>query len=110
MIVQNGYIQIKSKQCEGLDPKTGLPKKAQDVTYSDDIPCQYLASSRNNLGYTIQNERYVSVSYRIYIEEQQKAFTAEQIRLKDMDGRVLGEYSIGSIEVLAGVCEVEISV
>ena len=48
--------------------------------------------------------------YTILIEQQPTSFTAEQIRLKDNGGNVVGEYSVIAIEPLEAVCEIRITV
>lgn len=107
MIIQNGTIEIKEKVVSGLDPATGFPVKATSATYGKPIPCQYSANQYNQLG-RVKNEHFTTAHYVILIEQQ--PFTAEQIRLKDMSGNTLGDYSIMSVETLEAVCELRIIV
>ena len=109
MIIQNGFIEVKTKVAGGIDPATGFPIKAANSAYSAPIPCQYTANSYNQLG-RVNGESFTVARYTILIEQPQSAFTAEQIRLSDMDGHVVGEYSVMSAEVLDAVCEVRIIV
>lgn len=106
MIIQNGHIQIKHKTAGGIDKVTGHPIPSVS-TWSVPIPCQYIPNNVNKRG-MIQGEHYTIASYTILLEEQ--PFTAEQIRLTDMDGNVIGEYSIISSQPLDAVKEVQILV
>lgn len=110
MIIQNGTIEIKVKQAGGIDPATGFPVKSSGETYMPAIPCQYIPNSNNLLGRTTSGERFTVANYTILIEQQPTPFTAEQIRLKDMDEKVVGVYSVISIETIEAVCEVKILV
>lgn len=110
MIIQNGYISAKSKQAGGIDPATGFPVKSAGVAYMPAIPCQYYANSYNNLGRTANNERFTVATYTILIEQQPAPFTAEQIRLQDMNKQLVGNFSVISIENIDAVCEVKILV
>lgn len=106
MIIQNGTIEIKQKTAGGIDLTTGHAVKSASA-WGDPIPCQYIPNSHNFLG-VASGQHYTQASYTVLIEEQ--PFTAEQIRLKDMDGNTVGEYSVLSIEPLQAVCEVKIIV
>ncbi len=110
MIIQNGYISVKNKQAGGIDPATGFPVKSAGVAYMPAIPCQYTANSYSNLGRTQSGERFTVATYTILIEQQKKPFTAEQIRLQDMDKQLVGDFSVISIEPIEAVCEVKILV
>lgn len=106
MIIQNGTIETKQKAAGGIDLTTGHAVKSVSA-WNDPIPCQYIPNSHNFLGVS-SGQHYTQASYTVLIEEQ--PFTAEQIRLKDMDGNTVGEYSILSIEPLQAVCEIKIIV
>lgn len=107
MIIQNGYIETKEKQSNGIDPETGYPIPDSQHTWSKPIPCQYAANRYDHLG-TVNGGHFTIAEYIIYIEEQ--PFTAEQIRLTDMHGNGLGEYSIRKVEPLEAVCQLKITV
>ena len=107
MIIQNGTIETKVKTGGGIDKETGHPVKPSAASWSSPIPCQYTPNSHNYLGVST-GQHFTQASYTVLIEEQ--TFEAEQIRLKDMTGKVVGEYSILSIEPLEAVCEVKIIV
>ena len=99
MIIQNGTIEVKRKTGGGIDPETGYPQKSGSVAWGDPIPCQYSANKYNQLG-------RVSGEHTVLIEEQ--PFEAEQVRLKDLAGNVVGEFSIMQVEPLEAVCELRI--
>ena len=105
MIIQNGTIETKTKTGGGIDATTGHPKKPTSSAWSTPIPCQYIPNSHNNLGVST-GQHFTQASYTVLIEEQ--AFTAEQIRLKDMAGNTVGEFSVLSVEPLEAVCEIKI--
>ena len=104
MIIQNGTIEPKVKTAGGIDPETGHPVKAT-TSWGDSIPCQYVPNNCNQLG-QVQGEHFTLATYEVYIEEQ--PFTAEQVRMKDCEGNVIGEYSITSVELLQAVGEIRI--
>lgn len=107
MIIQNGYIEAKEKTANGIDPSTGYPIPAGQPAWGKPIPCQYAANKYDRLG-TVNGGYFTIAEYTIYIEEQ--PFTAEQIRLTDMNGNELGEYSIRKVEPLEAVCQLKITV
>lgn len=110
MIIQNGTIEAKIKVGNGgIDPVSGFPIKQTEVVYDNPIPCQYSANQYNQLG-RVQGESFTVAHYNILIEQPAQPFTAEQIRLKDMDGNSVGEFSIMSVEPLEAVCELRITV
>lgn len=106
MIIQNGTIETKIKTGGGIDPLTGHPIKS-GFSWSEPIACQYMPNTHDNRG-RANGEHYTIASYTVLIEEQ--PFTAEQIRLKDMDGNTIGEYSVMSVQQLEAVNEIQILV
>lgn len=105
MIIQNGTIEIKRKTGGGIAPETGYPQKPGTVVWGDPIPCQYSANKYNQLG-RVNGEHFTTAQYSVLIDEQ--PFTAEQVRLKDRAGNVVGEFSVIWIEPLEAVCELRI--
>lgn len=105
MIIENGSIEIKDKVAAGINPDTGYPTKPSDVSWGTPIPCQYSANRYNNLG-QVNGEHFRTAEYSVLIEAQ--PFDAEQIRLKDRCGNVVGEFSIISAEPLEAVCQIRI--
>lgn len=106
MIIANGTIEVKLKTGGGLDPVTKFPQKAE-ATWGEPIPCQYTPNKYNKLG-VVNGEHFTIASYTILIEEQE--FNAEQIRLKTLNGDLLGEFSIMQVEPLEAVCEIRLLV
>ena len=106
MIIANGTIELKQKSGGGIDPETGYPVKPS-VTWGDPIPCQYTANKYDNLG-RANGEHFKVAEYSVLIEEQ--PVDTEQLRLKDRDGNVVGEFSIIQAELLEAVCEMKILV
>lgn len=107
MIIGNGYIETKRKEAAGIDPESGHPIKPSGVSWSTPIPCQYTANRYSNVG-QVRGEHFKTAEYSILIEAQ--SFDAEQIRLKDRCGNIVGEFSIISAEPLEAVCQIRISV
>lgn len=105
MIIQNGTIEAKQKAGGGINPETGYPNKPTSATWEAPIPCQYSANKYSNLG-RVNGEHFTTATYTVLIEEQ--PFTAEQIRLKDLAGKVIGEFSVIQVEPLNAVCELRI--
>lgn len=105
MIIENGTIELKQKKGGGgIDPETGYPVKAS-FTWGEPIPCQYSANKYDNLG-RVNGEHFITASYTVLIELQ--TFEAEQLRLKDRSGKLVGEFSIMQVEPLDAVCELRI--
>lgn len=105
MIIENGTIEPKVKSAGGIDPTTGYPIKPTQPQWGTPFSCQYVPNSHNNLG-RVNGEHFTTATYTVLIEEQ--PFTAEQIRLKDLQGNVIGEFSVISAEPLEAVCEIKI--
>lgn len=106
MIIPNGYIAIKAKTAGGIDTDTGYPIEST-AEFGAPIPCQFSANSRDNLG-KVNGEHFTIAQYTVFIEEQE--FTAEQIRLTDAAGNVIGDFSVIDVEPLPAVCQLKISV
>lgn len=105
MIIPNGTIKVKTKVSGGIDPSTGHPIHSSSVSFGDPIPCQYIVNKYNALA-TSNGEHITASSYQVLIDEQ--TFDAEQIRLTDDTGNVIGDFSIQQIEPLKAVCEIRI--
>lgn len=108
MIIQNGTIEIKRKSASGIDPETGYPIPSGNITWGKPIPCQWLANKYNNLGKS-EGGNFIAAHYSILIESEQE-FTAEQIKLRDNYGNVLGEFSVIAVEPLQAMCQLRITV
>lgn len=108
MIIQNGNIEFKIKTAGGIDPVTGYPQKPS-ARWSEQIPCQYVPKQIDLQARSGGNAKVTS-SYEVYITMPLPVDATEQIRLTDMSGNVVGEYSMLSLQELVAVQEVEIIV
>lgn len=107
MIIVNGYIQPKVKATGQpiVDPATGhVRKSATSASWGERIECQFYANSYNALRLSM-GEPTTQRSYTILIDEQ--PFSAEQIRLLDLEGGVVGEFSIISATPLDAVGQIK---
>lgn len=107
MIIENGTIELKQKVTAQppVNPETGFPVPPTGDAWGDPIPCQYVPVSYNQLR-RVGGEAAKEAKYQVYIEEQ--PFDAEQLRLRDRDGCILGEFSVIHAEPLDAVCELRI--
>lgn len=107
MIIENGTIEPKLKTVgqPAIDPSTGHAVRPTDEGWGDPIPCQYVPVTYNQLR-RVNGEPATEAKYQVFIEEQ--PFDAEQLRLKDCSGSVVGEFSVIQLEPLAAVCELRI--
>lgn len=108
MIIQNGNIEFKIKTAGGIDPVTGYPQKPS-ARWSEQIPCQYVPKQIDLQARSGGNAKVTS-SYEVYITMPLPVYETEQIRLTDMSGNVVGEYSMLSMQELVAVQEVKIIV
>lgn len=110
MIIENGTIEFKQKAPGAIDPETGYPSKATQVGWSEAIPCQFYPTSCELLARTPAGERITKASYVVLVEEQPLP-ESEQLRLTDLQGRALGEFSLlAPPQTLEAVCEIKILV
>ena len=108
MIIANGTIEVKTKLAKGIDPVTGFPIPSSNVSWGELIPCQWVANKYNNLAKS-EGGNFTVAHYSILIESEQ-TFTAEQIRLRDNYGNVLGDFSVIGVETLQAMCQLRITV
>ena len=106
MVIQNGTIQFKTKSATGINPETGYPDKPTEA-WGEPIPCQYQANNNSLKGRT-NGEAFHIASYEILIDEQ--PYESEQLRLRDDNGKVIGEFSVIDIKPLSAICQVKILV
>ena len=106
MIIANGTIETKIKTGGGIDPDTDSPI-APSVSWGHPIECQYRANKYSNKG-KANGEAFTIASYEILIDEQ--PYNAEMLRLRDISGKILGEFSVIEVEPLQGVCQIRILV
>ncbi len=109
MIIVNGYIQAKEKAltASAIDPATGYPRKAGAAKWGEPIPCQYYANSFNALAKAMGEPRTQS-SYTFLIEVT--LLGSERLRLCDLEGYVVGEFSIISATPLDAVGQIKLLV
>lgn len=110
MIIQNGTIEFKKRTAAEINPETGYRSQPSAVTWGGAVPCQFKAVKFNQLASSsVGGEHFTQASYEVYVEEDAET-PSEQVRLKDLTGRVVGEYSVIQIEPLEAVCEKRITV
>lgn len=104
MIIANGTIEPKIKTGGGVDRETGHPI-ASTSSFGTPIPCQIIANQYNALALSL-GEHVTLASYQVLIDQQE--FSAEQVRMKDETGKVIGEFSIKHIEPLKAVYQIRL--
>ena len=107
MIIPNGTIQVKRKTAGGIDPATGYPV-APTAEWGEPVPCQWAANKFDRLG-RVRGEHFTVASFSVLIEWRPLG-GVEQVRLRDLSGRELGEFSIMSVEPWEAVGELRIMV
>ena len=107
MIIPNGTIQVKRKTAGGIDPATGYPV-APTAEWGEPVPCQWAANKFDRLG-RVGGEHFTVASFSVLIEWRPLG-GVEQVRLRDLAGRELGEFSIMSVEPLEAVGQLRIMV
>lgn len=107
MIIPNGTIQVKRKTAGGIDPATGYPV-APTAEWGEPVPCQWAANKFDRLG-RVRGEHFTVASFSVLIEWRPLG-GVEQVRLRDLSGRELGEFSIMSVEPLEAVGQLRIMV
>lgn len=109
MIIENGYIEVKTKTGGGIDPTTGYPVPV-GFAYGDPIPCQYYPNRVNLQGRTGDGEAYTVLGFTILLDLTQGEFNFERIRLSSMSHSMVGEFSVVQVEVLQAVNQIKITV
>ncbi len=109
MLIQNGTIEFKSKTGGGIDLETGYPSKPSSENWGEKIPCNIQHTKMNLLAQAIGGEHFKSHSYEIYVDEDTEV-TSEEVRLKDINGNEIGEFSIISKQPLEAVAMIKILV
>jgi len=106
MIIENGYIQVTVKTGGGL--LNGRPQPVT-VTVSEPIPCNWKANKWDKKGKVIDGV-FTQAQFDILIELQE--FTAETVTLYDttLEKRLLGMFTVQSIEPLAATGATKITV
>lgn len=107
MIIQNGNIEFKHKVGGGLDAD-GYPVKAKE-DWGEPVPCQYMPKRYNLQGLSGGNAT-TETSFEILVEMPLPVEASEQLRLTDMAGVRVGEYSVISSQELRAVQQIKITV
>ena len=107
MIIQNGTIEFKHKVGGGLDAD-GYPVKATEQ-WGEPVPCQYVPKHYNLQGRAGDNAT-IETSFEIYVAMPLPVEATEQLRLVDMAGVRVGEYSVVSSHELRAVQQIKITV
>lgn len=105
MIIANGTIELAKKIAEGVSDDGYLT--VSSIEWDRRIPCQYYPNNYNNLDKS-NGEHFINAEYTILVEQQK--IVPEQLRLKDTEGNIIGEFSIISVTQLDAVCETKILV
>ena len=109
MIIQNGFIEYVTVNGGGLDSETGHPLKGTKE-YGELTPCQFVSASKNMLAKS-NGEPVTDMSWNIYVEALCRHYKAgERLRLTDIFGNEIGEYSVIRAIPLDAVCQVVITV
>lgn len=118
MIIKNGTLEMRTNAPSGIDPETGYAVEPSVMCFDlaagfdvwrKPVDCQIVPGRLNLQGKERNGEATFERNYTIYIEGTQHA-PFEQVRLKDLSGQVVGEYSVISIRVLRAVNQTEIVV
>lgn len=110
MIIANGCIEIGVIEGGGVDPRTGYPTRPLKASYGEAIPCLFVPTHYNAQG-RAGAEHATSLAYTVYIDDVGRdMFGTERLRLRDLAGRVVGEFSVISVEPLSAVGQVKILV
>lgn len=108
MIIQNGNIEFKHKIGGGFDKTTGYPVKPSE-TWSEPVPCQYVPRRYNLQSRSGENAR-TETSFEVYVAMPLPVEASEQLRLTDLSGKVVGEYSVISSQELQAVQQIKFTI
>lgn len=108
MIIENGRIEILSSQQDGLD-ENGFPIVGEEKVVSE-LPCQFQQVSHSLQAKDPESGSYTRQSFTLMVDEPDEPFNAERVRLFDMYGQKVGEFSVVSITPLQAVGIVKIEV
>lgn len=103
MIIQNGNIEFKHKTGGGINA-SGYPDKPTE-TWGDPVPCQFVPVSID-LQARADGNAMKKVSYKVYVAMPLPTEATEQLRLTDLFGTVIGQYSVISSEALRAVQQI----
>lgn len=104
MIVENGTIQGMKVVGGGLD-RNGNPTR-QTTIWGDLIPCNIKILKCDNLG-RYNGNAFTIASYEVLVDDL--CYSTTRVRLT-LNGNLLGEFQVMSIEPLNAVCLSKITV
>lgn len=103
MIIQNGTIEFKTQVEGAIDPETGYRSQPASASWSKALPANIQVVEVNQLAQALGGEHFTKKSYEVYLEED-TPILSERFRLKDITGKVLGEFSISQVVPLEAIC------
>lgn len=107
MIIPNGFIEFKRKTAKGLDAE-GFPQKAVEA-WGCPVPCQFVPIKADLLA-RFGGNAAKQLSFSLYVAMPMTAEPTEELRLSDLDRKVIGQYSVVSFETLIAVQQIVITV
>lgn len=109
MIIQNGTIEFKSQAAGTINPETGYRSQPASVSWSEPQPCNIVPVKVNQLAKALGGEHFIQETYQVFIEEDIPV-TSERLRLKNLSGKVLGEFSTIEVVPLEATAMIRITV
>ena len=103
MIIQNGTIEFKTQVEGAIDPETGYRSQPASASWSEAQPANIQVVKVNQLAQALGGEHFTEKSYEVYLEED-TPILSERFRLKDITGKLLGEFSISQVVPLEAIC------
>ena len=103
MIIQNGTIEFKTQVEGAIDPETGYRSQPASASWSEALPANIQVVEVNQLAQALGGEHFTEKSYEVYLEED-TPILSERFRLKDITGKLLGEFSISQVVPLEAIC------
>lgn len=109
MIIQNGTIEFKTQVEGAIDPETGYRSQPSSASWGEAQPANIQRMKTNQLAKALGGEHYTETSFEVYVEDS-TPITSERVRLRDITGKELGEFSVIKFVPLEAVGLVCISV
>jgi hypothetical protein len=104
MIIPNGHIAFDTSVAEGVD-SNGYPIPAI-AEWGKAVECQYLPTTDRQA--RANNEAMTAKSYIVYVDRLEQ-LPSERVKLCDMRGDEIGQFSVRSVEHLDAVCQTKIT-
>ncbi len=108
MIIENGRIEILESTEDGLD-ENGFPIVGEEKVVCE-LPCQFQQVNHSLQAKDPESGAYTRKAFSILVDMEDEPFEAERLRLFDMYGQNVGEFSVVSITPLQAVGIVRIEV